>query len=62
MALTKPKTTQIHAPSAKKRRFMMLGKNIFRITACVFLALQNFELAAIIFAGGELINILEEFA
>jgi len=60
MGLTKPKITQVSNPNQLKRRIVTLAKSVFRIGACVCLALYQIELAAALFALGELLAVAQE--
>jgi len=60
MALTRPTTTQVSHPNPVKYRIFNFGKSAIRIVACVALAYYEIQLAAILFAVAEVINVAEE--
>ena len=60
MALTRPTTTQVVHPDAKKHKIISLIKSGIRIVACVALAYYEIQLAAILLALAELLGIAEE--
>jgi hypothetical protein len=60
MALTKPNTTQLAQPDARKHQVISFIKSGFRLGACFALAYYEFQLAAILLAIAELLGIAEE--